>query len=264
MTATALIAFCLLVCCAAFCWLILGTLTGTSPNQASGPMREFAQELDGQHFPARDSHLITFRDHDVSFRFSATHAQRQKQSLKLSAPWPDSEFRIRLFPEVLSDDIKRFIGMRDIKIGAKKFDDTFVIQSNNEKELIKLLTPGAQHLITETGDDINLTISGGTFAIDWKGHLVSRYLVMKAIRQSVAVYHALLTESQYTTGVELTFIEVINATCMVCGETMKDSFVTCKRCKTPHHHDCWEYLGMCSTYGCGSKRKREKSKSPKI
>lgn len=28
--------------------------------------------------------------------------------------------------------------------------------------------------------------------------------------------------------------------------------VSCPSCATPHHEDCWEYLGGCSTFGCAS------------
>jgi hypothetical protein len=26
--------------------------------------------------------------------------------------------------------------------------------------------------------------------------------------------------------------------------------VLCRRCRTPHHHECWEYYGSCAIYGC--------------
>ena len=44
--------------------------------------------------------------------------------------------------------------------------------------------------------------------------------------------------------------------CRICGETVPKDPVYCAKCLTAHHHDCWEYTGMCSTYGCGSKETR--------
>ncbi len=41
------------------------------------------------------------------------------------------------------------------------------------------------------------------------------------------------------------------ALCQVCGECMGASTVECGRCTTPHHRECWEYLGGCATFGCG-------------
>ena len=43
------------------------------------------------------------------------------------------------------------------------------------------------------------------------------------------------------------------ASCCVCCEQLREEVVFCVRCKTPHHHDCWEYSGGCSTYGCGGR-----------
>jgi len=41
-----------------------------------------------------------------------------------------------------------------------------------------------------------------------------------------------------------------NVRCQVCGEEIVTDMVFCRRCKTPHHRECWEYTGICSVYGC--------------
>ncbi len=38
--------------------------------------------------------------------------------------------------------------------------------------------------------------------------------------------------------------------CQVCGYGMTDDVITCTLCDTPHHQECWDYVGGCSTYGC--------------
>jgi len=38
--------------------------------------------------------------------------------------------------------------------------------------------------------------------------------------------------------------------CQVCGERMETRVVFCARCRTPHHEECWSYVGQCSTYAC--------------
>lgn len=43
------------------------------------------------------------------------------------------------------------------------------------------------------------------------------------------------------------------AVCSICGDAFQTDVVTCSRCKTPHHRDCWDYGGGCSTYGCGGR-----------
>ncbi len=45
--------------------------------------------------------------------------------------------------------------------------------------------------------------------------------------------------------------------CQVCGEGVGErEIVKCEKCETPHHRDCWDYAGQCSTFGCGSKGSR--------
>jgi len=57
-------------------------------------------------------------------------------------------------------------------------------------------------------------------------------------------------------GVGITFVQdapqlkLSEAICQICGEKIKEGVVFCRRCRTPHHQDCWEYNGACSTYGC--------------
>lgn len=38
--------------------------------------------------------------------------------------------------------------------------------------------------------------------------------------------------------------------CQVCGEKMESRVVFCAKCRTPHHEECWSYVGQCSTFAC--------------
>ena len=43
-------------------------------------------------------------------------------------------------------------------------------------------------------------------------------------------------------------------TCKVCGDPISESpKVFCSTCRTPHHRDCWEFIGACSVFGCKGK-----------
>lgn len=42
--------------------------------------------------------------------------------------------------------------------------------------------------------------------------------------------------------------------CQVCSHPIApESRVRCRRCRTPHHTDCWEFNGGCATFACGEK-----------
>jgi hypothetical protein len=40
--------------------------------------------------------------------------------------------------------------------------------------------------------------------------------------------------------------------CQICGDLIGQDYVICTVCEIPHHQDCWEYNGRCSTFGCPS------------
>lgn len=43
--------------------------------------------------------------------------------------------------------------------------------------------------------------------------------------------------------------------CQLCGVALEEAeALACGLCAAPHHKDCWEYAGLCSTYGCGGLR----------
>lgn len=74
------------------------------------------------------------------------------------------------------------------------------------------------------------------------------------IEMAIELYDQVML--QRTHGVE--FVEgqeafpLDEAVCRVCGEKIAHDLVFCRRCKTPHHRDCWLYAGRCSVFGCGA------------
>lgn len=58
----------------------------------------------------------------------------------------------------------------------------------------------------------------------------------------------------YPKGSESLPAKADTTTCPVCAEPLSArELVVCKRCKTPHHGECWRYNKGCATFGCGSR-----------
>lgn len=51
-------------------------------------------------------------------------------------------------------------------------------------------------------------------------------------------------------------LDLPGSTCEICGMALRGQLVTCTRCATPHHADCWRFNGRCAIYGCGSEAAR--------
>lgn len=44
--------------------------------------------------------------------------------------------------------------------------------------------------------------------------------------------------------------------CLICGEKSEitnDGVIVCEKCKTPHHKECYNWIGHCGVYGCKGK-----------
>jgi len=42
--------------------------------------------------------------------------------------------------------------------------------------------------------------------------------------------------------------------CPICSDDVMHEMVVCKKCKTPHCAECWEYNGKCATFACLEER----------
>ena len=47
-----------------------------------------------------------------------------------------------------------------------------------------------------------------------------------------------------------------NVRCPVCASAVDFDAVVCPRCSTPHHRECWQYIGGCAIFGCDDLRWR--------
>ena len=76
--------------------------------------------------------------------------------------------------------------------------------------------------------------------------------VEQFVEQALGLYdQVLLTKTVGIEFVESDEMQVIDeAQCRICGDAFQAEIVCCRRCKTPHHRECWEYNGGCSTYAC--------------
>jgi hypothetical protein len=65
----------------------------------------------------------------------------------------------------------------------------------------------------------------------------------------------LLDLSPTVKGVDILQSTVETGRCPVCGVKAEPP-VACSSCKTPHHADCWAYLGRCGIFGCPGRAAR--------
>lgn len=218
----------------------------------------------------------------VLVNVSSTRGQHPAHFTQFQTLWTDMQFRCEVYPEGFWSRFHKFLGMRDIEIGVPRFDDDYVITSNNRDLVRDFLTLQVQSDLdqlrslgvgtnsfqmqterTVVGGDIYLSISGGHVLIKKRGLLREYEQLERFVDLCLQLYdHAVAASSE---GIEFVepqpeaVLSLDEAVCQICGETVKLDPVLCRSCKTPHHKDCWEYYGACSTYGCGQQKYSSRS-----
>jgi hypothetical protein len=174
--------------------------------------------------------------------------------------WP---YRLEVFPQRRPDEAVASPG--DIRIGNEEFDGRYVVKSNDEKFAREFLDGAARQAL----EDLRNLLGNDRILVSLNS---SRLMVRKesviATSNDLAVFADLAGRlhdriellRQRASGIEILdapdgAADVESPRCQICGSDIgEDVRVNCRRCGTPHHKDCWEFNGQCSTYACGEKR----------
>lgn len=177
--------------------------------------------------------------------------------------------RLELAPELRPAPPQAPKGTRHVRTGQVKFDREFVVQANDPDMAAAFLA-----------EPIQLAVSRLTRMAPPGGMLISinpeRLLVQVdrnlapfpdalqvMVREALLILNGLLigVASRSSAGVTIldespgiADLSTDAPVCKVCGESITGRKVLCALCKTPHHDDCWEYIGACSVFGCTSKQ----------
>jgi hypothetical protein len=197
----------------------------------------------------------------VSIDIQATGGKHKTYYTQVHLAWPDKTTRCEIYPERFTSRLGKMLGMTDVEIGSPDFDRDFIIAGNTVRNLRELLRPEVQADIYRLrrllhNDHVYVSIGGGRMLIKKLGLIRDAAKLSDLIEASLDLYDRAL-------GVTGEGIEIVSPSegssqgevvCQICGETITAELVHCRRCKTPHHEDCWQYFGGCSTFGCGEKR----------
>lgn len=175
--------------------------------------------------------------------------------------WPDRTTRCEVYPERFTSRVGKMMGMIDVEIGSPKFDADFVVTGNSPRALRDLLTPAVQEAIYRLlrmgpNYDVYVSIGGGKMLVKKMGLIRHEESLHEFIDAALDLFdRAIATSGE---GIEILSHGASSpeseVTCQICGEAITEELVRCRRCKTPHHEDCWQYFGGCSTFGCGGKQ----------
>jgi len=246
------------------------SLGGEDLGRLRQTFQRFAELYDGQ---LQDRQL--FESPKVSFAYHTSRAllsiyessdpvPQFYTQLTFTVPqgWPH---RVEIFPQRFMDDDVRYLNVDDIRVGDGAFDPRYVVKSSDEgfaREFLDARTRQAvEDLRNLKGNDRILVSANASRLMVRKQSILGALDDLSVFAElSCQIYDRLLLFLQKASGIEIledaapgTAAE--DPVCQVCGAAVpREGRVYCRRCKTPHHKDCWEFNGQCSTYACGEKR----------
>jgi hypothetical protein len=209
-------------------------------------------------------HSFTFEHHGVWVKVDAHRGgENESDYTQVHLAWPDPKTRCEVYPEYFSSRLGKMVGLRDVKIGSHQFDKDFIITGSSATKLRSLLTQDVQEAIytlrrMPPGYDIFVSIAGGQMLVKKLSLFRQEEALTRFVEAVLELYDRARGRASMEREVEfvseLKLGEPKEVVCQICGEAISQESVRCRRCKTPHHADCWEYFGGCSTFGCGEKR----------
>jgi len=203
----------------------------------------------------------------IRFRYGATHAlittsgkRRGQEYTQALISWPDHDTYAEIFPAAMSPFETSFDVPAEQRMGNQEFSSRYIVRTADRAAVGKFLSEGVQWQIDKirallNDDDIHVTLNRGRLQV--RKHAAIRRF--DQLEEFVSLCLELYDQGMLTRSAGIDFVEdssqIINeAVCQICSENITTDMVFCRRCKTPHHAECWQYFGGCAVYACGEKR----------
>lgn len=174
--------------------------------------------------------------------------------------WPDTVARCEIVPRASANCPTTLYFLPEFPSGDASFDRRFVVRGMEEKEVRNLLREGVRWQVARlaeqpTSDTIYVLIQHRQITVR-KPRVLTRFEELREFAElSLELYDQLMLTR--VSGIEFLAEDEAQplgeVLCPVCGEPVARDLVFCRRCKTPHHADCWQFINGCSVYGCGEK-----------
>lgn len=176
--------------------------------------------------------------------------------------------QLRILKDGFGQRFAKLFGAQDLTVGDPSFDSDFVVKATPPAVAFQVFRPErraeAVRAVRRIEGYENPTVDLDPQQLCVK---VDQYFRdeadMMALIAAAREFAACVLASARPTGIVMGEVRVsTEGACPVCGTAMFSATVRCELCRTPHHSECWQYMGRCSTYACkGIRGSRDRVRS---
>lgn len=167
------------------------------------------------------------------------------------------DHRLEVYRQLFSDDEIRQKGIEDVLIGDAGFDPRYIIKTDSETYARSVLDARRREIVEGlramgAKDYLLISINPERMLVRKTPILASPEDLRFFVEMCCEFYDAVEALELAESGIELMDHKIdAPPVCQVCGCDIEGAAVACRRCRTPHHADCWDFNKKCSTFGCG-------------
>jgi len=184
----------------------------------------------------------------------------RERCTQIGIVWPDQEFCCEVLPNDVSEAAPRLRHLQEFSTGDDDFDRRFCVRVRDAHQAREFFREGVRWQIERLASlsamrPVYILVRGGQILIQTPRRGSRPEELQAFVDRAFEFYdQVMLTRAE---GIEFLGDDeaqpLAQVTCQVCGDAISRDMVFCRRCKTPHHADCWHFIGACSVYGCGER-----------
>ncbi len=222
-------------------------------------LRRVAQRLNGSYQPKRPFSPAHARVPYGSTSVDLTVIKRPTGTVggQASLWWPEPQTAVHVQTHSFQESFDSDEPWDLFSTSSPDFNRLYLIRTRNPAHADRLLSDGVQWQL----EKLRLAIGRPELYVTWAQHRLIVKKMMPVRRVSdwetfTRLVFELYDQSMLTLSTGIEFLAdgearpIEDPICQICGESITIDMVFCARCMTPHHRDCWQYYGTCSTYGC--------------
>jgi hypothetical protein len=183
---------------------------------------------------------------------------------RIYLPWPEDPLRLEVRHPPRQANAASPDGLQLIPLAADDFARRYSVRGADPQKVNEFLTEVLRWHVERLRSQpavspLCLEVGRGWLTITKVLAAPRGTDLIQVVEAALDLYdQALLTRTRGITFLEQQSAQVLEqAVCRVCGEEIREGLVFCRRCKTPHHRECWQYVGRCSVFACGETVFRE-------